>query len=118
MTIVWKLFQPKLVRFTSELHTPGYINENWILSPPDCHVAHLEWITQTYEARKAKMARYEAIRPGAAYYNMSLYEHYKPSYYEYKPLEYASDLDFITYQLAVRSGTLDATRSRKISNGP
>jgi hypothetical protein len=105
-SIIWKLFRPDKVTFTDQIHTPGYINENWLLAPPQCHIMHFEWIVQTYEKRKAKMAQYEAIKPGAAFYTMSLYEHYPREEYDFVPLSDKYEFDFIAYQLGIRAGTL------------
>jgi len=103
--IQWRLFQPDLVKYTDEIHTPGYFNENWILAPKGCYITHFEWITQSYAQRKVKMARYEAEKKGSSFPKLSLYEDFDAAIYQFTPLE-DREFDYVGYELGLRCGNL------------
>lgn len=78
-----RLFRPGQVRFTNALHTAGVLPDGVGWGPPDAYFLHLDWLVRDLAARQAKLARYEAQRPGGgtAFAHFSL-----PEYQEYDRL--------------------------------
>jgi glycosyltransferase involved in cell wall biosynthesis len=63
----WRLYRPREVRFTKQIHTSGFETNDLRLSeaPESACMIHLDWALHSYDQRKAKIQRYDAHTPGA-----------------------------------------------------
>ena len=59
----WRLYQPDRVKFSAELHTPGFEWEGMggDGAPAEAAMIHLDWVLHTYAERRRKVERYETL---------------------------------------------------------
>lgn len=64
--IQWRLYRPKMVPYTTEIHTPGFIpdGKTSAVAPIEATMIHLDWSFHSYENRWAKVKRYDAHSDG------------------------------------------------------
>ena len=64
--IQWRLYQPSRVTYCRGVHQPGF---RWqgesVRAPVEANLIHLDWAVHTYEERRAKIERYDALVPNA-----------------------------------------------------
>lgn len=85
-----RLFRPDRVTFTDALHTAGIVvppDTGW--APRGAFFLHFDWLLRGPEERLAKLARYEAQRPGGGrdFAHFSMPEMQEPSRLRITPLE-------------------------------
>jgi hypothetical protein len=102
----WRLFRPHRVKYTSEIHTPGFFRDGDVVSiaaPADAAMIHLDWVVYPFAYRAKKVERYDAEAPGMG----SILRHHfladeQPDFSAgFAPLELPGFAD-IGYQLAAR----------------
>jgi hypothetical protein len=59
-----RLFRPDRIRYTNALHTAGIEVDDAGWAPDTAFFLHFDWLVRDLPARLAKLARYEAQRPG------------------------------------------------------
>jgi len=60
-----RLFRPAIVRWTTDIHTPGFAAKDISFAPPFAYLCHFDWMMRSRAERNEKIARYEAQQPGA-----------------------------------------------------
>jgi len=60
----YRLFQPRLVQPTHEVHSPGYTVENAVDGPIEAALYHFDWVVRSHAERQKKVNRYDAQQPG------------------------------------------------------
>ncbi|MEO7222490.1 MAG: glycosyltransferase, partial [Devosia sp.] len=62
----WRLYQPAVVNYTSQGHTPGFDRHGLrvVEAPRSACLIHLDWVLHSYQARKEKVERYDRHTPG------------------------------------------------------
>jgi glycosyltransferase involved in cell wall biosynthesis len=82
----WRLFQPRRVQFVAQMHSDGFLIDTWSRLPAEEFIIHFEWVLRTRRQRAAKIARYDAIRPGygSFFANMYLPEDQPPGVIAYQ----------------------------------
>jgi hypothetical protein len=59
-----RLFRPREVRFTADLHTAGIVPGDVGWAPAAAFFVHFDWVVRDIAERWSKLVRYEAQRPG------------------------------------------------------
>jgi hypothetical protein len=59
-----RFFRPDRVRYTDALHTAGIETDGTGWAPDAAYYLHFDWLVRSMAERLAKLARYEAQRPG------------------------------------------------------
>lgn len=60
----WRAFQPSLVEFSSDIHTPGFIRGKFALAPEEAFFVHFDWIVRDFGERVRKLINYENQHAG------------------------------------------------------
>jgi len=69
----YRLYRKDEVRYSTEIHTPGFEVDYAIESPSDAVIFHLDWIVRTRAERLAKMAQYDSVATDAGIKNARFY---------------------------------------------
>src|SRR3977135_1268703 len=77
--VQWRLYQPALMIYVHDLHTPGFVLGGSLKTghaPSEAKMIHLDWAVHTYDERKRKVERYDAHLPneGTKWRSYYLYE--------------------------------------------
>jgi hypothetical protein len=73
MDIQWRLFQPRKVQYTTDIHTPGFFVGNALVAPDTAYLAHFDWVIRSREARLSKIKNYDQQGEGAGSFFRDLY---------------------------------------------
>ena len=73
MDAQWRLFQPRKVNYTTEIHTPGFVVGDAPVAPNTAYLAHFDWIIRSKQSRLSKIARYDLQTEGAGSFFRDLY---------------------------------------------
>jgi glycosyltransferase involved in cell wall biosynthesis len=71
----WRLYRPDRIRYVSDLHTPGFVWGDGVVSiaaPANAAMIHLDWAVHSFAERAKKLERYDADTPGMG----SKFRHY------------------------------------------
>jgi len=70
----WRLFRRDLVKFDSEIHTPGITCKSSVFAPVEIAIFHLDWIYHSRLERTNKVVKYENIKSGTGHRPYYIYE--------------------------------------------
>jgi hypothetical protein len=73
MDAQWRLFQPRKVHYSTQIHTPGFIVGDGPVAPNTAYLAHFDWIIRSREARLSKIKNYDLQSQGAGSFFRDLY---------------------------------------------
>jgi len=73
MDAQWRLFQPRKVTYTTDIHTPGFIVPDAPVAPNEAYLAHFDWIIRSRDSRLSKIMNYDLQTEGAGSFFRDLY---------------------------------------------
>jgi hypothetical protein len=84
----YRLFRPRAVEPTDEVHTRGFHATGTIEAPEDAAIFHFDWLVRSYDERLRKIEVYEQQKKGRGmrFRDYYLPEDHDTSFYEFVPL--------------------------------
>jgi|APFre7841882724_1041349.scaffolds.fasta_scaffold48669_2 hypothetical protein len=73
MDAQWRLFRPRKLDYTTEIHTPGFIVGSALVAPNTAYLAHFDWIIRSRNSRLSKVMNYDLQAEGAGSFFRDLY---------------------------------------------
>jgi hypothetical protein len=98
----WRLFKPSEMRYTLEIHTPGFlVPKGSPIAPHKAYIVHFDWLVRTLDERRLQIRDYDrqAANAGSRFRDMKAWEDSDIADHCFHPMD-TDEFDVIAAKLA------------------
>jgi hypothetical protein len=98
----WRMFKPDQMRFTQEIHTPGFlVPKGSPIAPHKAYIVHFDWLVRTPNERRLQIESYDrqVAKAGSRFKDIKVWEDSDVADHHFHPME-TSEFDALAAKLA------------------